>query len=170
VAFVFDVFSRLTVGWRAATSMTTELILDTLEMAMWSRGRDGVSDLTGLVHHTDAQYTSLAFTQRPDRGRRGRLGGFGGRQRPGGVPDRRLQDRVDPSRRSLARRRARRDGDPELRAAAAQPELVERAGAHVRDIALGLDAEVPAPRLDAGVEALLKVLPRPRQPATVLAR
>jgi putative transposase len=66
VAFVLDVFSRRIVGWRAATRMTTELVLDTLEHALWSRRRDGVTDLTGLVHHTDAgsQYTSFAFTQR----------------------------------------------------------------------------------------------------------
>src|SRR5688572_29730033 len=31
VAFILDVFSRLIVGWRCATSMTTELVLDTLE-------------------------------------------------------------------------------------------------------------------------------------------
>ena len=66
VAFVFDVFSRRIVGWRAATEMTTELVLDTLEHAIWSRGRDGIDDLTGLVHHNDAgsQYTSFAFTAR----------------------------------------------------------------------------------------------------------
>ena len=66
VAFIFDVFSRRIVGWRAATSMTTNLVLDTLEMAIWARARDGVSDLTGLVHHTDAgsQYKSFAFTER----------------------------------------------------------------------------------------------------------
>ena len=66
VAFVFDVFSRRIVGWRAATEMTTELVLDTLEQAIWSRGRDGIDDLTGLVHHNDAgsQYTSFAFTAR----------------------------------------------------------------------------------------------------------
>lgn len=66
VAFVFDVFSRRVVGWRAATSMRTELVLDTLEMALWSRARDGAGDLAGLVHHTDAgsQYTSFAFTER----------------------------------------------------------------------------------------------------------
>jgi putative transposase len=66
VAFVVDVFSRRVVGWRAATRMTTDLVLDTLEMAIWARGRDGISDLAGLVHHTDAgsQYTSFAFTQR----------------------------------------------------------------------------------------------------------
>ena len=66
VAFVFDVFSRRIVGWRAATSMTTELVLDTLEHAIWSRSQDGITDLAGLVHHTDAgsQYTSFAFTSR----------------------------------------------------------------------------------------------------------
>lgn len=30
VAFIFDVFSSRIVGWRCATSMTTELVLDTL--------------------------------------------------------------------------------------------------------------------------------------------
>ena len=32
---------------------------------MWTRARDGVADLSGLVHHTDAgsQYTSIAFTE-----------------------------------------------------------------------------------------------------------
>jgi len=66
VAFVFDVFSRMIVGWRAATSMTTDLVLDTLEHAIWVRHRDGVEDLAALVHHTDAgsQYTSFAFTTR----------------------------------------------------------------------------------------------------------
>jgi putative transposase len=66
VAFVFDVFSRRILGWRAATRMTTPLVLDCLEHALWTRQRDGVSDLTGLIHHTDAgsQYTSIAFTDR----------------------------------------------------------------------------------------------------------
>ena len=66
VAFVLDAFSRRILGWRAATSMRTELVLDALEMAIWARGRQGVTDLTGLVHHSDAgsQYTSIAFTQR----------------------------------------------------------------------------------------------------------
>jgi putative transposase len=66
VAFVFDVFSRRILGWRAATSMTTDLVLDTLDMALWTRRKDGHADLCGLVHHTDAgsQYTSIAFTER----------------------------------------------------------------------------------------------------------
>ena len=66
VAFVFDVFSRRIVGWRAATTMSTDLVLDCLEHAIWTRQRDGIATLTGLVHHTDAgsQYTSFAFTTR----------------------------------------------------------------------------------------------------------
>jgi putative transposase len=44
VAFIFDVFSRMIVGWRAATTMTTELVLDTLEHAVWTRRRHGVTD------------------------------------------------------------------------------------------------------------------------------
>ncbi len=66
VAFVFDVHSRRILGWRAATTMRTSLVLDCLEMALWTRRTEGVVDLSGLVHHTDAgsQYTSIAFTDR----------------------------------------------------------------------------------------------------------
>lgn len=66
VAFVIDVYSRRILGWRAATSMKTALVLDALEMAIWSRGRHGATDLAGLIHHNDAgsQYTSIAFTER----------------------------------------------------------------------------------------------------------
>jgi putative transposase len=66
VAFVFDVYSRRILGWRAAASMATPLVLDCLEMALWTRRHDGITGLAGLVHHTDAgsQYTSIAFTQR----------------------------------------------------------------------------------------------------------
>ena len=66
VAFIIDVYSRMIIGWRAATQMTTELVLDTLEHALWTRRQTGVTDLTGLVHHNDAgsQYTSFAFTSR----------------------------------------------------------------------------------------------------------
>jgi putative transposase len=62
VAFVIDVYSRLIVGWRAAASMGTELVLDALEMAIWRRA----SLLDGLVCHSDAgsQYTSLRYTNR----------------------------------------------------------------------------------------------------------
>ena len=66
VAFVFDAHSRRILGWRAATSMTTPLVLDCLDMALWARRREGVTAFTGLTHHTDAGsvYTSIAFTDR----------------------------------------------------------------------------------------------------------
>ena len=53
VAFVIDAYSRRILGWRAATSMRTSLVLDALEQALWTRRRDG-RDLAGLIHHTDA--------------------------------------------------------------------------------------------------------------------
>jgi putative transposase len=63
IAFVTDVFSRRIVGWKAARSMTTALVLDALNMAVWTRR--GVS-LDGLTCHNDAgsQYTSLTYTDR----------------------------------------------------------------------------------------------------------
>jgi len=63
IAFVADVFSRRIVGWKAARSMTTALVLDALNMAAWIR-RD--ADLDGLVCHNDAgsQYTSITYTDR----------------------------------------------------------------------------------------------------------
>jgi transposase InsO family protein len=63
VAFVIDVFSRRIVGWRAATSLRTDLALDALEQAIWDR-LDG--DPQRLVHHSDAgsQYLSIRYTER----------------------------------------------------------------------------------------------------------
>ena len=65
VAFVIDVFSRRLVGWKAARSMTTTLVLDALNMAAWTRRH---TTLDGLICHTDAgsQYTSIAYTERID--------------------------------------------------------------------------------------------------------
>lgn len=54
VAFVFDAHSRRILGWRAATSMTTPLVLDCLDMALRTRRREGVAGFAGLTHHTDA--------------------------------------------------------------------------------------------------------------------
>lgn len=64
-AFVFDACSQRIVGWRTASSMPTELPLDALEMALWTRATAG-QDVTGLVHHSDAgsQYTSIRYTDR----------------------------------------------------------------------------------------------------------
>jgi transposase InsO family protein len=61
VAFVVDVFSRRIVGWRAHTSMRTDLVLDALEQALHERQTEA-----GLVHHSDrgVQYLSLRYTAR----------------------------------------------------------------------------------------------------------
>jgi transposase InsO family protein len=61
VAFVIDVFSRMIVGWRVATSMSASLVLDALEQAIWARRVNG-----GLVHHSDrgSQYLSIAYSER----------------------------------------------------------------------------------------------------------
>ncbi len=66
VAFVIDAYSRRILGWRAATTMRTSLVLDALEQAVWTREQQGVDELGELVHHSDAgsQYTSIAFTER----------------------------------------------------------------------------------------------------------
>ena len=66
VAFVLDAPSRRMLGWRASSSMRTELVLDALEQAIWTRGREGVTDLSGLVCHDDAgsQCPSVALTER----------------------------------------------------------------------------------------------------------
>jgi putative transposase len=66
VAFVIDAYSRRIVGWRTATSMNTRLVLDAIEHAIWTRAREGVPDLSGLIDHHDrgSQYTSIAYTER----------------------------------------------------------------------------------------------------------
>jgi putative transposase len=66
VAFVIDAFSRRIVGWKADTNMRTGLVLDTLEMALWTRDRAGMPVQAGLIEHHDngSQYTSFAYTQR----------------------------------------------------------------------------------------------------------
>ncbi len=52
---------RTIVGWRAATNMRTDMVLDALEMARWSGTR-----LEGLVCHSDAgsQFTSIRYGER----------------------------------------------------------------------------------------------------------
>ncbi|MGW3070509.1 IS3 family transposase, partial [Streptomyces sp. NPDC001130] len=54
VAFVADTFSRRIVGWSAAMSKETQLVLDTLDMGLWQRDREGRPPVPGeLVHHAD---------------------------------------------------------------------------------------------------------------------
>ncbi|MGH3576647.1 MAG: IS3 family transposase [Mycobacterium sp.] len=64
LAVVLDAFSRRVVGWAMAPHMRAELVLDALEMALWTR-----CPAPGLIHHSDhgSQYTSLAFGQRCQR-------------------------------------------------------------------------------------------------------
>ena len=65
VCFIVDAFSRRIVGWRVASNMKTQMVLDALEMARRSRG---AKRLIGLVAHSDAgsQFTSVRFTERLD--------------------------------------------------------------------------------------------------------
>src|SRR5436853_7444732 len=50
VAFVIDVFSRRIVGWRASTSLRSDLALDALEQALYDRP---IIQAEPLVHHSD---------------------------------------------------------------------------------------------------------------------
>ena len=50
VCFIVDAFSRMIVGWRVATHMRTDMVLDALEMARASRG----TRIDGLTVHSDA--------------------------------------------------------------------------------------------------------------------
>ncbi len=65
VAFVIDAYARRILGWRTSTTMTTDLVLDAVEHAIWTREREGWN-VKDVVHHTDSgsQYTSIAFTER----------------------------------------------------------------------------------------------------------
>ena len=62
VCFIIDAFSRMIVGWRVASNMRTDMVLDALEMARWRRG----TLLEGLVAHSDAgsQFTSIRYGER----------------------------------------------------------------------------------------------------------
>lgn len=60
LALVIDVFSRRITGWALASHIRTDLVLEALEMAIWTRNQP----VTGLIHHTDAgsQYLSIRYT------------------------------------------------------------------------------------------------------------
>jgi putative transposase len=63
VSFVVDVFSRYVVGWQVSRSLSADLALDALEMALWARPGD---QLDHLVHHSDrgVQYVAIRYTER----------------------------------------------------------------------------------------------------------
>lgn len=60
LAVVTDVFSRKVVGWAFGDRMTSDLVLNALNMALLTRKPASV------IHHSDqgSQYTSIAFGQR----------------------------------------------------------------------------------------------------------
>ena len=62
-AFIIDVYSRMIVGWRVASTMTTDLVMDALNMAAFTRRTNMIG---GVIAHSDAgsQYTSVAYTDR----------------------------------------------------------------------------------------------------------
>jgi putative transposase len=76
-ALVIDVCSPMIVGWRTAASMTTPLVMDALDMAIFSRRHQY---LDGVIAHSDAgaQYMSVAYTERlAEIGARPSIGGIG---------------------------------------------------------------------------------------------
>lgn len=62
VCFIIDAFSRMIVGWRVASHMRTEMVLDAIEMARRSRG----ARHDDLRCHSDAgsQFTSIRYGER----------------------------------------------------------------------------------------------------------
>jgi len=63
VAFVIDVFARRIVGWRASSSLRSDLALDALEQALYDRP---IAESQRLVHHSDrgVQYLGIRYTER----------------------------------------------------------------------------------------------------------
>src|SRR5918911_4928627 len=66
LALVTDVFSGRILGWALAMHMRTDLPLEALEMAIWTRKRQGIDDLSGLIHDGDrgSPYLSIRYTER----------------------------------------------------------------------------------------------------------
>ena len=64
LAVVIDVFSRKVVGWAFGATMTKELVIAALNMALFTRKPDSAG--SGVIHHSDqgSQYTSIAFGKR----------------------------------------------------------------------------------------------------------
>jgi putative transposase len=63
VAFVIDIFARRIVGWRASSSLRSDLALDALEQAVCDRPREEAEE---LIHHSDhgVQYLCIRYTER----------------------------------------------------------------------------------------------------------
>jgi putative transposase len=63
VAFVIDIFARRIVGWRASSSLRSDLAIDALEQALYDRQDDRADR---LIHHSDrgVQYLAIRYTER----------------------------------------------------------------------------------------------------------
>ena len=61
LSFVLDTYSKKVVGWSMANNLRTELVLDAVNMAIYTRRPS-----PGLIHHSDrgSQYTSVEFGSR----------------------------------------------------------------------------------------------------------
>ena len=61
LSFVLDTYSRKVVGWSMANHLRAELVLDALNMAIYTRRPQ-----PGLIHHSDrgSQYASVEFGSR----------------------------------------------------------------------------------------------------------
>ena len=61
LSFVLDTYSRRVVGWSMSNNLRTELVLDAVNMAIYTRRPS-----PGLIHHSDrgSQYTSVEFGTR----------------------------------------------------------------------------------------------------------
>ena len=70
VAFVIDVFARRIVGWRASTSMRTDLALDALEQALYDRETDApLVVLSGVNKHFGDRPSGVAVIRTTTRSR-----------------------------------------------------------------------------------------------------
>jgi len=100
VAFVIDVFARRIVGWRASTSMRSDLALDALEQALYDRETDAP-----LVHHSDSGVQPIHSLHRAlSRGRHRTVGRQSRRfirQRARGITHRLVQNGSHLQRRSV---------------------------------------------------------------------
>lgn len=88
VCFITDVYSRMIVGWRVVPHMRTEMVLDAIEMARWSRG----AKIDGLRCHSDAGSqsprcaTANASPRSARRPRHPRLGPLAQHRAPARLP------------------------------------------------------------------------------------
>ena len=59
-AFVIDAFARRIVGWRVARDLSSNLVLDALNQALYAR------ETNGLTHHSDrgSQYLAIRYSER----------------------------------------------------------------------------------------------------------